>query len=311
LATDIVALNDIDNRLSKLAKEASLQDDYQEKENHNNNNDPCWSIANAPSAVFYPKRFMEQGKGQPFLQQYQFVTTGQNGTQWEAAGPKCHLIQYSIRSRNCQPIYYHIHKNGGTSMNNLPDEVMTPENMQPYYSKQAHHMGDDKFQRAVKTIMQTAYQDPHQYPVFTFLRCPYKRFLSGLYQSMPSWNNICDSRDETNKDLTRLITCVLKTMRKEGVFVNLHLVPQAYELYYGMFGKDIPVHVLDMKYLTTPLGTPGRARERSKERRGYDFSNTQSLPSSLIRDICDMYQVDVRLVQETKVTTTICSQYIL
>ena len=109
--------------------------------------------------------------------------------------------------------------------------------------------------------------------------------------------------------------CVLMKLETQG-FVNEHLQPQSFELFYGVQGNDIGIHLVDMKsnidnVMEQIMGVPNAtALERKQSRRGdVAFEKFHLDEEVLLRfreRICRLYEVDVTMLQETGITTTMC-----
>jgi hypothetical protein len=260
---------------------------------------------------------------------------------------KVRLVVYSYNNssnntntshQSCQPVYYHIHKNGGTSMN-LKDQQTPLLLADTYYTAQERALGRQAFENQtfsiLKRIIETA---QHSMPFFTFLRDPVPRFLSSIGQALQlnrlgpchhhhhhhhhhhAQQNNNNSRDTTEE----LLDCVLNQIQETKSFLDEHLEPQAFELYHGMMGLDLTIKVMDLPAIgrvlnqlvvgsssstqattTTTTTTVSRRKTRSVMA-GFNMSLSVLTPS-LRQRICEIYQMDVLLLQQTGgVSRTIC-----
>ena len=264
---------------------------------------PCWSIGSAPNVTIFPRHFMEQGAGLEFLPNYR---KNMDPSKKPTTKPRVRFVIYNLTSQ-CRPIYYHILKNGGTAMNRGVAQEYR-HRVEAYYSALNAELGNDLFHNRTHAIMSTAYDSPEQFPIFTFLRCPVERFLSALYQVLELGRlNACRisaTRERYDSDI--LIDCILNKIKEKETYLDEHLQPQAYQLYTGTMGLDLPMTVFHMKFLTTPFGAPTQTRVRKDNIRGFNLS-LSVLNERMIQDICAIYQVDVRLLEQVKVTPTICA----
>ena len=103
-------------------------------------------------------------------------------------------------------------------------------------------------------------------------------------------------------------------------YLDEHLEPQIFELYHGMMGLDLPVHVMDLQamdvVLQTILGLPdhiqaSRKRTKGSVVAGYNMSISILTPK-LVERICSIYRMDVLFLQETNMTSlsTKCSAFL-
>jgi hypothetical protein len=258
---------------------------------------------------FFPKRFFEQGAGRPFLPILQHVLDNSTGIL------NTRFLLVNLTNTGCQTVYYHIHKNGGTTL-----ERHIPLPMDNYYSKREKGMGRVAFEQACQGVMQRVAEaqqhDSLQRPrVFTFFRDPVPRFLSSVAQvlKLRVWHKRlypCYERNTT----TQLLDCVLDKIESTGSFLEMHFNPQSFELYKYTMGFDIEVDVMDISRLDTVLQQMGAgqvAKERSTTgtliRRFPKFRLTrEALTPELISRICKIYNADVVMLQETGVTRTEC-----
>jgi hypothetical protein len=69
----------------------------------------CWDLPVVYSEI-NPKKFMENGPGKAYLPLYE----KQQQQSKKRRLLKVRFVVYSLSDKNCRPVYYHIHKNGGT-----------------------------------------------------------------------------------------------------------------------------------------------------------------------------------------------------
>ncbi len=273
-------------------------------------------LNNIPIHRFYPKRFFENGGGRPFLPNYN--DNCHNFT--DILNARFLVFQPTFIAENeCSIVFFHIHKNGGTT---LERHVPLPTNN--FYSKREKELGHERFEASSKTIMnmvwnrqQTLGQSLTARPnirTFTFLRDPVPRFLSSVTQvlKLRVWHkrlHPCYERNNTEA----LLDCVLDKL-ETGSIPEMHLAPQSFELYKQVMGYDIYIELLDLNKIEVvmeQLGAQRVTKERSTTgsliRRFPNFRLTmEALDKQRIKRICDVYAADVRMINESKVTTTIC-----
>ena len=264
---------------------------------------------NVSKSRFFPKRFFEQGSGKEFMG----LLEGNFADILNAR-----FLVFNMTA-HCKIVHYHIHKNGGTTL-----ERHVPLATDNYYSKREKSLGRIEFEILSKNIMQNVYhmQNNHQsrlelhrdVRVFTFLRDPVSRFLSGVAQvlKLRTWHKRLFPCYELNMTV-ELLDCVLEKL-DHGSFLDQHLAPQSFELYKEVMGFDIAVDVIDLSEITLILRQLG-AREWAKERsttgslirRFPQFRLTPNvLTPKQIKKICRIYQSDVVMLKEVGVTNTVC-----
>lgn len=193
-----------------------------------------------------------------------------------------------------------------------------------FYTPREQELGQEAFHKEALKVMNRVQnqtqQQPQQeqevdtMPIFTFLRDPVPRFLSSIGQALRLGRlHPCNLR---SNGTIELVLCVLAKINKTQSFLDEHLIPQAFELYMGMMGLDLGVTVMDLPHLSTALEGlfgPSFLESHSAVRRksptlvqGFNLSQAL-LPPTVIFQICQLYRVDVLLLQMTQVSTTICN----
>jgi hypothetical protein len=283
---------------------------------------PCVGFPSA--SLFRPTLFMEDGAGRDYLELYH---TQSRGDSRRRRLLKVRFVLYNLATKHhCRPIYYHIHKNGGSTMNivqSTDSQNVSGGNVQAYYTPLENQLGRDRFEEETRRILQEARDNRNGMPVFTFVRDPVPRFLSGVGQAL-KLNGLgpCSTKDDTTprKDSLGLLECVLNQIQgtqQQYRYLDEHLEPQIFELYHGMMGLgDLPVHVMDLPsamdvVLQTVLGHQQASRRRTTHgsvvaAAGYNLSLSILTPQ-LVERICSVYRMDVLFLQETNVTSTACS----
>lgn len=273
-------------------------------------------LSNIPSYRFYPKRFFEQGDGRPFLSVYNL--NHHNFT--DILNARFLVFEpTSSDGTKCTLLYYHIHKNGGTTL-----ERHVPLPVDNYYSKREKELGHGRFEMECQTIMDRVWKEQqrsmqplavqHSVRTFSFLRDPVPRFLSSVAQilKLRVWHQRlypCYERNTTEE----LLDCVLDKL-ETGVFPEMHLAPQSFELYKQVMGNDIYIELVDLSMIgdvMQQLGAGKVTKERSTTgaliRRFPKFLLTmEALDQKRIDRICTIYAADVKLLSTTKVTQTTC-----
>jgi hypothetical protein len=268
----------------------------------------CWELP-AVYSEMNPKEFMENGPGKVYLPLYEKQHQSKKRRLL-----KVRFVVYSLSDKNCRPVYYHIHKNGGTSMN-VKDHPL----VDAYYTPREQQLGREEFQNQTMQIMTDIYsaqqqQQPCSMPTFTFLRDPVPRFLSSVGQALRL--NKLHPCNTQSKDTQELLDCVLNKIKAKESFLDEHLVPQLFELYKGMEGLDLKVKVMDLSAIGSVLqklglATNGASSPRRKTQglvSGFNLSMS-FVTASLMERICEIYPMDVLLLQLTGVTRTMCERH--
>ena len=269
----------------------------------------CWDLP-AVYSEMNPKEFMENGPGKAYLPLYE----KQKQQSKKQRLLKVRFVVYSLSDKNCRPVYYHIHKNGGTSMH-----VKNHPLVDAYYTPREQQLGREEFHNQTMQIMTGIYSAQQQQqtcsiPIFTFLRDPVPRFLSSVGQALRL--NKLHPCNTQSKDTQELLDCVLNKIKVKESFLDEHLLPQSFELYNGMTGLDLKVKVMDSSAIGSVLHKLGLAtNDVSSPRRktqglisGFNLSMS-FVTAPLIERICEIYHMDVMLLQLTGVTRTICERY--
>ena len=273
------------------------------------NSSSCFEILdNLPRhATFYPLRFMEQGAGKKYLDNLRSEEKLKEPP--DSLVPR--IIQFvPLSGRHCMPIYYHVHKTGGTSLQQVQLKKWLND---VYYFRREMEMGSENFLYRTKAIVKDSYESPALNPGFAFIRDPVLRFPSSVAQVLKGRPHTVDHCLES-PDTHRLLYCILTMIERHGHFPETHLLPQAYELYGFVQGYDAMIHLTDMSAISPILRDLGAPRffgprmtrvPHPKFPKFHDLVNV-TIPDFLVQKICKIYQVDVLMIKETKVTTTMC-----
>jgi hypothetical protein len=253
---------------------------------------------------------MENGAGKEYLELYHNQSRGSVRRRLL----NVRFVLYNLASQHCRPIYYHIHKNGGSTMNVRSTELLPGiGKLQSYYTSRENQLGHERFENETMTILGEARRASKTMPIFTFLRDPVARFLSGVGQALKLNRLGPCTKNRSQKDSLDLLDCILTEIQVKKLYLDEHLEPQIFELYHGMMGFDLQVHVMDLKTMDIVLEQVLGLRAQDKSRRqtrglvaGYNLSLSLLTPT-LVERICSVYRIDVLLVHETKVTSTACS----
>ena len=314
---------------SKMHSEKSV--DNFDKSEEEEDATTCWTVPKEQEIQTFeisPKNFMDEGLGKDFLELYKNQLSVQEQKGKRPVLRVRFVVYYLLQT--CQPVYYHIHKNGGTTMNIQDNPVVNP-----YYTPKEQQIGRLAFRNATEDILRNIYKSQKQQsslsaiatsnhvemPFFTFLRDPVPRFISGIGQAI-KLNKLGPCLTNAENKATNLLECILDQINTTKYFIDEHLVPQSFELYHGLQGIDLKLQVMDMSSIERVLQNLGfglaGAIDNSKKRRSMTMNarrysgiinglrNPSKLPQSLILRICEIYRVDVLLLQMCGVTKSIC-----
>ncbi|KAG7339476.1 sulfotransferase family protein [Nitzschia inconspicua] len=181
-------------------------------------------------------------------------------------------------------LYIHVHKAGGTSMKFTKFQSSNFSSVDIYYHSRRSEDPDRFRRKTTKWIQrgsiaaaqkQTASPPSRTAHIFSFVRDPAVRFLSGVGQvlSMDSRRQKlmpCVPYLSQDERPVEFIRCVLDKMQGKLLddtgdrtnnhnmnetrfdFLDLHMLPQVYELYDGVLERDdVPIHLIDLANLDT------------------------------------------------------------
>jgi hypothetical protein len=302
-----------------------------------------------PHCRFFPKQFFEQGAGRPywpilehaqrnftdvlntrFLVFHLPSASSSTPTTTTTTNLRSTVVQHphttttvvrengTAAASDCQALYFHIHKNGGTTM-----ERHVPLPMDNYYSKREKSMGRDEFERLSSRVMQRVcesqqHQNQHQYETmpqdkgkqhpqenkravvhtFSFLRDPVPRFLSSVAQvlKLRLWHKRLYPCYEHNTT-EQLVDCVLTKLEQDqgpSSFLEMHLAPQSFELYKQVMNYDIHITLMDISHLDTVLQ---QTRAIFKGGQGSPRTSTNTSTSTRSR-VVDNHWTEVNIHKE-------------
>lgn len=157
--------------------------------------------------------------------------------------------------------------------------------------------------------------------IFTFTRSPVKRFLSGVAQiasmnlmyEVPSANRHCyESNATTTHGRIERIECIVSDIQHNGVFYNIHLYPQMYlfDSWTNWGLVDLKIVVMDMVDMDTLFQSLTGNVKRERRTEGQDQVSVSDLPESLLRSICELFKVDLIVLQLLGLDDGLCPKFI-
>jgi hypothetical protein len=208
-------------------------------------------------------------------------------------------------------VYYHIHKAGGTTVQKANFSV--PTRHLDWETKR--EVGPKQYQRQTSRLIRDI-DTSRTAILFTFIRDPAMRFLSGIGQllSMPHrFHKLGSCRYK--KTTVDLLHCILDKMERDQTrtqtFLDPHLVPQVYELYSAVQQRDIPIQLLGLDrgldwFLESCTVTATKTKLRSQTSGAplEHFPQFRITPTllithpALLKRICKLYVLDVYFLQE-------------
>lgn len=176
---------------------------------------------------------------------------------------------------------------------------------------------------------------------FSFVRDPVVRFLSSVGQMLHMGKvklfQQCDDQTDLLREISihesnttiaksqALVQCMLQSIKsntEEALapdfdYIDQHMLPQAFELRARSLEYDIEIHLMSMGEISSTLRTLAGVNKQNKHARssrvadytqGY-FLETSILTQEIVRDICHIYAVDVLLLKQTGIATTLCDTF--
>jgi hypothetical protein len=291
----------------------------------------CPPIHQIPNAVFYPFQFFQQPKHAHFLKDFERNRDYYRDTSYMIIGDNYENIASSTGNISTGfSIYYHIHKVGGTTMSNSFDNH---PNVDIYYFLRRRAMGGrEKFLSVYRQLLERLTSNGGQqssssssHPVlFTYIRDPVLRFLSCVGEMLgPQKYKLLQGCASLNTTM-ELLECVLTEIEYKAPnhrdYLNLHLVPQSYELLSGVMNKyDLPFTIVDLSHshIETVVAACGgslpKQRNKFRSKTGIPPKHfphfrleLSVLTPELVARICKLYAADVELLRRVGTTRTLC-----
>ena len=234
---------------------------------------PCKDVT---CYTVYPTRYLQQHSEQYSLYQLTTKAKGHRGRPLM----KTRMLVYESLSSSNQMVYLHIHKNGGSSLLWFAKKI-------PGYQREASFKGD---------VARVRERWSNENFFFSFLRDPVKRFVSGVKQIETSkrFGNYFPECKRGAVDLD----CVLGILEDSGSFVNVHLLPQLFELYHCLGGSDFGVIVTDLANLGSFMRGLGISEMKHARARA-NATQASTVSPSQLRRICKLYKMDVDFLRNT------------
>lgn len=283
------------------------------------------------SAIFHPKRFFEEGSGRTFLPFYE--TMVKNEVKMYSVMNIEFIIVTRPKKSTCESIYYHLRKNGGTTV----DKVLKNSSLDTrhYFIPDQRRIGRKKYNEITRDVFNNAYYKRQinpiirlqsAAPVFTFVRDPLERFLSGLTQYMTNRNDggalqpcLVAPKTET----LSMINCVVELIQKQKAYFDVHLIPQSYDMYKAIHGNDLAFQLINLKDMDVTLASLGGATQSTttvrKERQRkeglllgkFNLTTVAILTPEIKAKICNLYAMDVVMLWESGILDrTECDSYV-
>jgi hypothetical protein len=240
--------------------------------------------------------------------------------------------------------YFHIFKNGGTTMRNAfwNEQTSLPYVAKILFTGIQQRIGTSRFHDRLNDTILRLYdgqqREHHENTAFayTFLRDPVTRFLSGLgqvlnkfktgklsqsFQLSPCFSKTLSTSAMLDCSLEKLLPMMDANQSEEFRFYDFHILPQAFLLRDFTGEQDISMIVMDMNHIPhvlealLPSNTKAERRWWARQSRnvdytgGHDLSNPSILTKLQRRKICHLYQMDVELLANTNVLPhNLCSR---
>lgn len=282
---------------------------------------PCWPLLQPKNPCFdvYPQEFWRRNQEMaPFLH-WQRLNSPRKWYENEFLTLKRASNASICREAPETLVYFHNFKAGGTTAHKVFHRGL------PGYNVEQEHYGDtEKAKQFMKRsfdfaqqIYNTQQEHSKTVEVFTFVRHPVKRFLSGLAQ-IGRMNIRAETIDEASRKCfslsgEALIVCVLDYIEDRNVFFNVHIYPQSYLMdtwsNWGLLDIRITVaHMDDMDALFTALmqGENVQHARESNANGVHDKTGISELSNSTIARICQAYRADLMLLQLMNFSDPLC-----
>ena len=210
-------------------------------------------------------------------------------------------------------LYFHMRKAAGTTIEKAMVEaarIMTNTTTGRIQAKTAKlfpwkYRRNEEYKKSFRTKSMEALKivkesNANDAKVFTVIRDPVSRFLSGISQQLDSVNKT--KTNECVKATPRsTIDCVLDKIQEFGLQFNVHYIPQAVNLKGVLRGQKIPVEIFEMKDLPqilTQFGADTSMRENPGDAKDGILAEIDSsiLDDELIKTICELFAIDVDMM---------------
>ena len=277
--------------------------------------------------IFFRPQDFFRASGRAFLVDYERL----GGTNPNL--PACTALSWQSSARHAafdymprNVTFVHTHKCGGTTvqgamqaLRNRMKRAGLSVDLQTYkYSmgggtaqrKEFNRQRRDKHIEAIAHAQKTG----RELPVFTVVRDPVERFLSGFQQVMHYNDDLRSSCLKKTPKAT--IRCVIDDVRRTNYRRDVHLVPMAMHL--RLFDKqDITVsvfHLRDIAAISRYFVGKIQTTKHMRDRTSVQYATSKVLArmrvadcdSDMIEDICELYTVDVAMMKSMELPTPHC-----
>uniref|UniRef100_A0A7S2RNK9 Sulfotransferase domain-containing protein n=1 Tax=Eucampia antarctica TaxID=49252 RepID=A0A7S2RNK9_9STRA len=299
---------------------------------------------------FYPTRFFDSecGIGKDYIDFIKTAKhLQQNGTLWSPPNPYVPLPKVSMTSKDgkqnvitglpfiTQNIsFIHVHKTGGTSLVSAFTQVTRKNKFkgQRYMIYNQVKLGTDAYKMGINATSKildgaVTYQDEwglNDLLVTAVLRDPIDRFVSAVGQAMGGKGSSLTQTGEAatyrtsckKNTIPETLRCSIDFILANSTFWELHFTPMALELSFGTMYKNVPVAVFPFevvpKYLEELGGSSKKQLKMGSTSRAklLKTMNSTHLDQDMIRDVCNIYIVDVIMMRSLGWEVPRCDKYV-
>lgn len=229
--------------------------------------------------------------------------------------------------------FIHVHKAGGSSLhdafNKLASSNRAKLTRHRWWSPNSSQ--EPLILEKTRSDLKHAITYPSSLPfesdkhiIFAVVRNPVERFISSIGQAFGAsgstgavaeeLSNKCIK--ETSKETLR---CVIDHIKENSFFVELHFSPQVLDLSFTTMFEDVPIAVFpfqELPSILTYLGTSRDHKKRDGNEKDYrphpilTNMTVADYDTDMLRDICDIYEVDVIMQRSIGISVPQCDPFI-
>jgi len=176
--------------------------------------------------------------------------------------------------------------------------------------------------RAATTYPRKFSQDDHV--IFAVVRDPTERFISSVGQAMGAKGSSSSHAKKFQKACIKrsskeTLRCCINYIKKNNFWFDLHFTPQTVEISFSTMFLDVPIAIFHFQEIPSILHyfrLPPTTRTREGSKPNYrpkevlTRMSVKDYDDDMIRDVCEIYKVDVIMQRSLGFKVTSCDPFI-
>jgi len=166
--------------------------------------------------------------------------------------------------------------------------------------------------------------DQEHHVIFAMVRDPTERFISSVGQALGATGSQGNGigkvikRECLRSSTQESLRCIIKYVKTYSIWIELHFAPQILDIHFATMYMDVPIAIFPFKTLNKVIeyfGLPNlHHRDGKKEnyRPNEVLTNmsTKDYDDDMLRDVCELYEMDVIMQRSLGFQVPSCDPFI-